>query len=172
MKLRLLRTGPGPALLLAAGLLAAPAAYADFILNFDTGRSELSHSAYDRATTTRLTGGYRLGPLSLTASAYEFNQFSLDGNRDAHYELDGASVQAGWRLGAGPVNIDLGGGLFDWDSKTRLDGRTFGRDSGTSAMLEAGVSTTFASVVGIYLNARRVEDLSGEDLTTLSGGVQ
>lgn len=172
MNHKLLRRRRYTALFLCANALVASAVYADVILGLDTGNAKLSDSRYGSATTARLTGGYRFGPISVVASTYEFEEFVLNNNRNAELELDGTSVEAFWTVEAGPLNVNLGGGLFDWESKTKLDGRTFGRDSGTSGMLEAGTRVTFGSLVGIYLNARWIEDLSGEDLTTLSGGVQ
>lgn len=159
-------------LLLGANTLIVPAAYAGGFLRLDTGIARLGDSRFDSTTVNRLTGGYGFGPVSVVVSAYQFDNFTLDGNPDAELELNGASVEAFWTAETGPLAVNLGGGVFDWDSKTTLYGRTFGRDSGTSGMLEAGVGLSFGSLARVYLNARLIEGLSDEDMTTLSGGVQ
>lgn len=107
---------------------AGSPSYAGIVLGLGTGSSELSGSRYDSAYSTRLTAGYGSGSVGVRVSSYDFQEFSLTGNSEASFELSGTSVEAFWTVKAGLVNVDLGGGLFDWEGKTKLDGRVFGRE--------------------------------------------
>lgn len=158
------------AVLLGVHAIAVPV-HAELFFQLDAGNAELSDSRFDGAAATRVAGGYRFGSFSVMASAYGFNEFVLNSNPNAKFELDGDSVAALWTMAAGPIKLDLGGGLFDWKSKTTLYGYMLGQESGTSRMLEASARTSLGSL-GVYLNARLVEDVSDEDLTLLSAGIQ
>ncbi|HEX7026273.1 MAG TPA: hypothetical protein VF268_03465, partial [Gammaproteobacteria bacterium] len=102
MNIKFLRRCRHLAVLFGLHMIAVPA-QAGIFFQLDAGTAELGDSRFDGAAATRVAGGYRFGSFSVIASAYGFNEFALNSNPNAEFELDGNSVEAFWTVEAGPI---------------------------------------------------------------------